>query len=423
MHMRRSPTPSFVSWGRPLVLSVLTALVAAVVVCAAVPDKAKAKPADAPQSPLFQVVEIKPENMAVLTIGTEFAPRSGPWCGFSALIAGAHPEVQAWNLRGPLSTRPSRIQLGASTLFLNGFGPSAALRDLATLQVGDDMNCWNLINTDEVRPISKALLENGFIRDKHGIFNGDLEIEAYARFIVMAHFTSAKAFTKAARHDVTFAHLFNDPERYRGDPVHITGRLVRLHRFDPPDEARAEGVSDLYEGWIFTDAYGENPVCVVFTDLPSGLKITGERNLHIDDVGFDGYFYKRYRYKAYDTKKKDLFRDAPLLIGHTLTGKFGPEAGEEGVSDNWGHSLIWVFGSVVGGALVAILVLTGWYRYHDRRVRHRLRAARDTGFVPPPDEMFAEPDDTTPNGTDAGPPPFPEAGRGPRWSDFPQAPN
>ncbi len=422
MRMRRQPTSqSFVSGGRWMALSVLTALLAAVVACAAAPEKAKEKPAE----PLFQVIDIKSENMAVLTIGAEFAPGSGPWCGFSSLVAGSHPEVQVWNLRGPLSTRPGRIQIGASTLFLNGFGRNAALNDLATLQAGDDMNCWNLINTDEVRPISKAMFENGLIRDRHGIFNGDLEIEAYSQFIVMAHYTSERAFAKAARRDVTYMHLFNDPERYRGEPIHLAGRLVRLLRFDPPDEARAEGVSNLYEGWIMTDAYGENPACVVFTDLPPGLKIDGDRRLNID-VGFDGYFYKRYRYKAFDTKKSNQFRDAPLLIGHTLTGNFGADAGGVDASDNWGHNLIWVFMSVVGGALAAVIVLTFWFRFHDRRINNRLTETRHTGFVPPPDERFSETGETAAGGNDnagEGPLSFPETGPGPRWSDFPQVPN
>jgi hypothetical protein len=418
--MRRPATPSFVLRVHPLALSVLTALVAAVAVCAAAPEKVQ--PVEAPQAPLFQVIDIKPENMAVLATGAQFAPQSGPWCGFSALIAGSHPEVQVWSLRGPLSTRPGRIQLGASTLFLNGFGPGAAVRELATLQAGDEQNCWNLTNTDEVRPISKVLLDNGFIRDRHGIFNGDLEIEAYARFIVMAHYTSGKAFEKAARHDVTFAHLFNEPERYRGQVVHLTGRLVRLMRFDPPDEARAEGVSNLYEGWILTDAYGENPACIVFTELPSGLQLPRDGKVRIDDVDFDGYFYKRYRYKAFDTKRANQFRDAPLLIGHTLRGNFGSGAGEGAAADNWGHDLIWVFISTLGGALALILALTLWFHYHDRRVRSRLRAARDTEFVPPP-AISPETQDTLPDIPDEGPPRFPEVERGPRWSDFPQAPN
>ncbi len=378
MRMRRQPmSRSFLFRVRRMALAVLVALVAA-----AAPEKAPVKPAQPTDVPLLAPLEIKPENLAVLASGARFAPQSGPWCALSDLYAGASPDVAVWDLRGPLSARPGRIQVGAATLFLSGFGPGAAVRELATLQAGDDRECWALLNTEEVRPIPKLLLENGFIRDRNGIFNGDPEIEAYAQFLVMAHYTSATAFARTARHDVTYAHLFNEPEHYRGRVVHLSGRLIRLLRFDPPDEARAEGVGDLYEGWILTDKYGENPACIVFTDLPAGLKVDAHHKPDIE-VGFDGYFYKRYRYKAFDTKKDNQFRDAPLVIGHTLTGQFGPEAPAEAASDNWGHHLMWVFLGVVGGALAVVIGLTCWFHYHDRRVRHRLRASRYAEFVPP----------------------------------------
>jgi len=396
-----------------MVLGVLAALAATAVISAAPPDKTKAKPVDSPP-PFLLPTEIKPEHLALLTLGAPAAPPSGSWCALSDLYAGTHPEVKVWDLRGPLSTKPGRIQLGVGTLFLNGFGPTAAVTELGTLQAGDALDCWSLINTDEVRPIPKLLLEDGFIRDQHGIFAGDLEIEAYSKIIVMAHYTSAKAFADKARHDVTFIHLFNEPKHYRGQVIHVSGRLVRLLRFDPQMEVRAEGVGDLYEGWIMTDRAGENPVCIVFTDLPPGLEIDSNRKYNME-VGFDGYFYKRYRYKAPDTKKPNQFREAPLLIGHTITGKFGPNNGDAAeTSDNWGFSLIWLFLGMAGGGALIVIAMTCWFRFHDRRIRRRIDATRHTGFVPP-QERFIEPAETTT--------PDEDFGRGPRWGDFPQPPN
>ncbi len=418
MRMRRQPmSRSILLRTCRTALCVLAALATAIAVSAAPVEKAKAKPADSP-TPFLLPIEIKPEHLTVLTVGAPFAPRSGPWCALSNLYAGTYPGVEVWSLRGPLSTKPGRILLGASTLFLNGFGPTAALTELGTLQAGDALECWNLINTDEVRPIPKLLLEDGSIRDRHGFSNGTLELETYAKIIAMAHYTSAKAFAKKARHDITYVHLFNEPEHYRGQVVHISGRLVRLGKFDAHFEALAEGVRVYYEGWIMTDKYGENPVCVVFTDLPPGLEVDSKRKYNIE-VGFDGYFYKRYRYTAFDTKKANEFRDAPLLIGHTLTGKFGSNgpAEEEETPDNWGHNIIWFFLSVVGGAVVFVIAVTCWFRYHDRRVRQRILATRHAGFVPPPpDELFRE-------GGQVGERLSTESERGPRWGDFPQAPN
>jgi hypothetical protein len=385
--MRSRPQPTsrpFPFGGRQSPHCVLIALVLTSSGIAAPPEKNKANPPEplnAPRQPLFQPFNVQPENVAVLALGASSSPRNGPWSTLSALMAGTHPDVQVWNLRGPLSTRPGRVQLGASSLFLAGFGPHATmpLVQLATLRAGDEMNCWNLVNTDEVRPIPKMLF--GQVQDKRGIFNGDLEIDAFTQIIVMAHFTSAEAFKKAARQDVTYTHLFTDTARYRGEVIHTQGRLIRLSRFDPPDEARGAGVSNLYEGWVMTDAYGENPICVVFTVLPPGLKVDSERRFNLE-VGFDGYFYKRYRYKAYDSKKANQFRDAPLLIGHTLTGQFGSNA-ENAAPETWGHNVIWIFLSLAGGAVILVAGMTYWFRRNDRQIRRRISDSRDREFVPP----------------------------------------
>ncbi len=318
-----------------------------------------------------QPIEIKAEHLAALCISSPCTPRIGPWSALSAVYAGASLDVPVWNLRGVFSTKAGRTNVGASMLFLSGFSPhtTTPLTELTVLQAGEHRDCWNLIDTDKLRPFPKYFLEPGFIRDRHGIYNGDLEYEAYWQVLVQAHYTSAKAFARAARRDLTYAHLFNEPEQHRGEVVHIAGRLISLKRFDAPHEARAAGVANLYEGWIMTDAYGENPVCIAFTDLPSGLTVDNERKYN-DKVGFDGYFYKRYRYKAIDSKKVNEFRDAPLLIGHTLTGQF-ESGGASGDDESWGHGLIWVFLCVVGGALLGVLALTCWFRYHDRRIRQR----------------------------------------------------
>lgn len=254
------------------------------------------------------------------------------------------------------------------------------------LQAGEHRDCWELINTDEVRPIPKYFLTPGFIPDRTGIYTGTPECEAYWQFLVQAHYTSARAFAKASRRDVTYVHLFNEPEHFRGEVVHVSGRLIRLLAFTPPDEARAAGVSHLYEGWIITDAFGENPVCIAFTDLPPGLTVDNQRKYN-DPVSFDGYFYKRYRYKAGDSKKVNEYRDAPLLIGHTPIGKFGTNVVHDDF-EGWEHHLIWVFLEVVGGAVLGLIILTLWYRYHDRRIRRRIHASRHADFVPPSEEAI-----------------------------------
>lgn len=348
-------------------------------------------PSFATAEPLFKpFIEFKSEYLGALTVTAPCTPSVGPLAALSAVYAGASLDSPVWDLRGFFSTRSGRINAGASLLVLTGFGPSATmpLTELVMLQAAELRDCWTLINTDELRPFPKYFLTPGFIRDRHAIPVGVPEYEAFWQTLVLAHYTSAKAFAASARRDVTYAHLFNEPEHYRGQVIHVSGRLIRLLANDAPNEARAEGLGRFYEGWIMTDAYGENPVVVAFTDLPSELQVDNERKYNVE-VGFDGYFYKRYRYKAADSKKPNEFRDAPMLIGHTLLGRFEKAGAIENTeADNWGHSLIWVFMGVVGGAAAGVIGLTLWFRYHDGRVRHRLHASRNADFVSPSEESI-----------------------------------
>lgn len=380
--IRQSSAPWFLFRVRRTVLCVLVALLFPVFAFAATPEQEKS------ESRSLTPVEFKPEHLATLTITAPCTPRIGHWSSLAAVYTGASLDVPVWDLRGIFSTKPGRINVGASLLFLTGIGPPATtpLMELVMLQAGAYRDCWELINTDEVRPIPKYFLTPGFIRDRDDLHNGAPEYEAFWQILVQAHYTSTKAFAQAARRDVTYVHLFNEPEHYRGEVVHLSGRLIRLRGFAAPAEARAAGVANLYEAWIMTDAYGENPVCFTFTDLPDSLKVDNQRRYN-EEVGFDGYFYKRYRYKAADSKKANEFRDAPLLIGHSLMGRFETKAASD-EAESWGHNLIWVFMGVVGGALLGVIALTGWFRYHDRRIRHRIRASRKADFVPPSEETL-----------------------------------
>src|SRR5207244_12499461 len=126
-----------------------------------------------------------------------------------------------------------------------------------------------------------------------------------------------------------------------------------------------------YEGWIFDEhAYG-NPYCVIITELPKGID-PGDDLRH--DVAFDGYFFKRYRYKA-----GDGVRDAPLLIGRTLIVRQSAPAEPESamtIPD-------WLLGSFLA-LLIAVFMLgigLAWvFRRGDRRVQSKLEQNRNARF-------------------------------------------
>jgi hypothetical protein len=213
------------------------------------------------------------------------------------------------------------------------------------------------------------------------------EALAYDLLVLHARQMPADVLRRAARRDLTFAHLFG-PERakYRGELVHVEGRLRLLRRYDPPDTLRdgAWHISDLYEGWVFIEDYGKNPYCVVVTELPGGLKPAEKLDL---PVAVDAYFFKRYLYGARDGR-----RLSPLLIGRTITPLAEP-AGQTGGNVVWavpGAVLAATFG-VIGLTAAAGIAVVWWFRRQDGWVRARLQRAH-----PDPADFAVEPADDRP---------------------------
>lgn len=138
------------------------------------------------------------------------------------------------------------------------------------------------------------------------------EYTAYCYLVLHAQEAPAAALAKAARKDVSYAKLMEDPAKYRGEPLALKGRLRRLVKMDAPKGLVNDGIKSLYEGWIFAeDEEGANPYCVIFTEVPQGVEL-GEKTYY--RVTCDAYFFKRYRYKSVN----NTTRDAPLLIGKTF---------------------------------------------------------------------------------------------------------
>jgi hypothetical protein len=250
--------------------------------------------------------------------------------------------------------------------------PLAALAVLVTLPpdgvpVGMEVDP----NRPWAPPIDAEVLAG--IEDKAPIRNADenlFEAEAYNYVLVQANRLSREAFAQSARRNVTFAHLFEEPSDYRGQVIHVEGQLRMLRKFKPPRLAANEGVKDLYEAWIFDAVHDRYPYCVVFTELPEGLTPSERMNHH---VKFDGYFFKRYRYQA-----GDGWRDAPLLIGHTVA-LYDPPAVAEADSPLYGAFLPIFLGGLAATIMLAA-GLTSWFRRGDRRVRSALARATLPSF-------------------------------------------
>jgi hypothetical protein len=269
--------------------------------------------------------------------------------------------------------------VGAATLAALGTGSGTApVMEIALLLGGDKGRCWRLYNPEQVRPIPPDLLRA--VRDVRAISSmprNGLELEAFLQTVSQAHETSAAAFRRAARRDLTFADLFNDPAAYRGEVVHVEGRLRLLQKSPAPAMLKLADVHDLYYGWVFDELSGGNPYCVVFTEPPAGIALNQRIN---QPVSFDGYFYMKRRYKAEDSKKPNEYREAPLLIGHSLVVPPAESAGTE-TTTAWPKGMLWSFLGLAGAVMLFVFGLGYWFRYHDARVRRRVTATKQ--FIDP----------------------------------------
>jgi hypothetical protein len=284
----------------------------------------------------------------------------------------------------------SKEQLAAAaTLVGMGVqGGAAAPAELAVMAAGHKGHLWVLSDVESAPTLRevylKGVTDSQPIADGKGDRRSKVELAAYIRALNYAALTPQHAFATSARENVTYAHLCEEPSKYRGDVIHIEGRLKRVRRFDPP--FAADLVKELYEAWIFVKERGSEPACLLFTELPEGLSVTEKTEM---PVAFDGYFFKRYRYKAADSGPNRA-REAPLLIGHTLVLK-GPVAATPAAdSAAGGPALLVGFLAFVVLTVGFAVGITWWFRRDERHVQGRLAEALTREFQPPPPDDAPE---------------------------------
>ena len=112
-----------------------------------------------------------------------------------------------------------------------------------------------------------------------------------------------------------FVDLYQNPDEYRGRPVTLHGVLRKLTKFDPGSNAL--GISEAYEGWLYTDDAQGIPTVVVFTSKPQNLSVGGDLT---EEVRVTGYFLKLHGYEA-----QDGLRKAPLLLAGEVEWRPSPE--------------------------------------------------------------------------------------------------
>lgn len=226
------------------------------------------------------------------------------------------------------------------------------------------------------------------------------EAQCYEELFLHARRLPADLLRRAAARNIKFYQAFgNDRDHYRGNLIHIAGYLGLLRGYDPPPGLRddAQGLTIMYEGWIFdAEDAGNNPWCVVFSELPDGLTPFEAKGYRRDmpAVETEGYLFKRYRYGSRDVPRpggREVLRDAPFVIAKSLRVVRPAEATRPVVGSFWDVSSSALAGMVVmiGAAAVVAGGLWWWFRRDDLAARERLRRLRertrlsDSGFVPP----------------------------------------
>ena len=168
--------------------------------------------------------------------------------------------------------------------------------------------------------------------------------DPYHYLLHLARVNSAVALEKHARRDVTFAHLFNEPDKHRGQLVFLSGRLRRLIEDDfGPNQY---GLEKRYEGWLYTNESGRHPYAIIFTDPPIGVPLGGNIN---EPVTVAGYFLGWWKY----TSQEDKAWTAPLILARRIqwhsTAVLRPDVA-------WSKT----YGLAIG-VVVLVLLLTGAY--------------------------------------------------------------
>jgi hypothetical protein len=126
---------------------------------------------------------------------------------------------------------------------------------------------------------------------------------AYSLLLCRARGKTPAELAAVARRDLVLAHLWQNPQLYRGVPIHLLGTALRVLSY----ESKLSKTGWLYEAWIITPETTRLPYVCVFEEPPPGLPIGHDIS---ERVVFNGYFLKIMKYQA-----SDVARGAPVLVG------------------------------------------------------------------------------------------------------------
>lgn len=225
------------------------------------------------------------------------------------------------------------------------------------------------------------------------------EMPAYWRLLAWQQHQSTAELRRRAANKVSFAQLWQQPEKWRGKLVEIPVHLGQTARVDDLED-NGLGLKSLDEVWGWNSDSQPYWFWFVCPQLPPGMP-TG-RSLS-EEATFVGYFLKLLPYEDH----QGVTRTTPLLIGR-LVWHPSPDARGRASSDGWSTWLI------LAGLASLMAVRWGWV-WFGRRQGDRHQPRLSTADAAQVDDWLDRAEDPE---RDVDPPTSPYRGSG----EFPPPP-
>ena len=223
---------------------------------------------------------------------------------------------------------------------------------------------------DGLPPVDMALLQDVVHKVRR------LKPAPYYHLLTIAARSSLQLLEQHTRKDVIWAHLWSDPDQYRGELIFLKGHLRGLKKFEAERDRRLNpaGIKFLYQGDLFTEESHPNPYVILVPNLAEGMPLGS--NL-MENVTFAGYFLQLWRYTA----AGDVERAAPLLIGRILVWTPAPRPVQSSQFSAYLAIAFVLLGICMGGAVWAINLRGSRRQPSDGPPDERAEAAAKAGLA------------------------------------------
>jgi hypothetical protein len=144
------------------------------------------------------------------------------------------------------------------------------------------------------------------------------EAHAFFTIIAKAKEIPSRLLEKAGQ-EVDYTVLMTDSDRYRGQPLTISGIVRRIEKVEmtKEDAEKTLGINHYFVAWMWTDSSGNSPYRLIASSLPEDMALGQDIEV---PAKFTGYFFKQEGYQS-----QGGFHVAPVLIGQHLDWNRPPE--------------------------------------------------------------------------------------------------